>query len=123
VIFDPLRTNCLPQAARRRDAHDKRMRCASRLGVEGAVIATGFAPRERARAPAQLDCIRVLLEQAEDIRRGGSAALDLAYVACGRSTPTSSRRETLDIAAGVLLVREAGGHVCDFKGGGEDLID
>jgi myo-inositol-1(or 4)-monophosphatase len=125
VVFDPLR-NELFTASRGGGAmlNDKRMRCAGKLGLEGAVIATGFAPRERARAPAQLDCVRVLLEQAEDVRRAGSAALDLAYTACGRVDGYfEAGVKPWDIAAGILLVREAGGHVCDYKGGSEDLID
>lgn len=125
VIFDPLR-NELFTASRGGGAmlNDKRIRCSQKLGLEGCVIATGFAPRERARAPAQLDCIRVLLEQAEDIRRAGSAALDLAYVACGRvDAYFEAGVKAWDIAAGMLLVREAGGHVSDFQGATEGLID
>jgi len=81
------------------------------------MIATGFAPRERARADAQLECIKALLGEAEDIRRAGSAALDLAYVACGRvDAYFEAGVQAWDIAAGVLLVREAGGKVCDFNG-------
>ena len=61
--------------------------------------------------------IEALLVQAEDIRRTGSAALDLAYVACGRADAYfEAGVKAWDIAAGVLLVREAGGKVCDFKG-------
>ncbi len=120
VIFDPLR-NELFTASRGDGAvlNDKRIRVAERRDLAGALLATGFAPRERKRAGAQLKCIGTLLETAEDIRRTGSAALDLAYVACGR---TDGYFETgihaWDIAAGVLLVREAGGRVCDFRGQG-----
>jgi len=125
VVYDPLR-NELFTASRGGGAmlNDKRIRCAQRLGLEGAVIATGFAPRERARTPAQLDCIRVLLETAEDIRRAGSAALDLAWVACGRvDAYFEAGVKPWDIAAGILLVREAGGHVSDFTGATENLLD
>ncbi|HTA64025.1 MAG TPA: inositol monophosphatase family protein [Xanthomonadaceae bacterium] len=125
VVFDPLR-NELFTASRGGGAmlNDRKIRCAPRPTLEGAVLATGFAPRERARAPAQLECIRVLLEQAEDIRRAGSAALDLAYVACGRVDGYfEAGVKAWDIAAGILLVREAGGHVCDFAGGSEHLLD
>src|SRR5690606_29015198 len=88
-----------------------------RRGLSGALIGTGFAPRERARAGAQLECIRQLLRDAEDIRRTGSAALDLAYVACGRlDAYFEAGVKPWDIAAGALLVREAGGRVADFKG-------
>jgi myo-inositol-1(or 4)-monophosphatase len=62
--------------------------------------------------------------QAEDIRRTGSAALDLAYVACGRTDAYfEAGVKAWDIAAGVLLVREAGGRITDFKGATPGRID
>ena len=125
VVFDPMR-NELFTASRGGGAmlNDKKIRCAPRPGLEGAMLATGFPPRERPRLPAQLDCIRVLLEQAEDVRRSGSAALDLAYTACGRVDGYfEAGVKPWDIAAGMLLVREAGGTVTDFSGDGDHLID
>ena len=81
-------------------------------------------PRERARLAPQLETIRSLLGEAEDIRRSGSAALDLAYVAAGRADAYfEAGVKAWDIAAGVLLVREAGGRVCDFRGRGEQLLN
>lgn len=118
VIFDPLR-NELFTASRGAGAvfNDRRIRVAERKDLEGTMIHTGFAPRERARAGSQLKAVDTLLVQAEDIRRTGSAALDLAYVACGRADAYfEAGVKAWDIAAGVLLVREAGGKVCDFKG-------
>jgi len=118
VIFDPLR-NELFTASRGSGAqlNDRRIRVSERRDLTGALLATGFAPRERPRADAQLDCIKSLLGEAEDVRRAGSAALDLAYVACARVDGYfEAGVRPWDIAAGVLLVREAGGKVCDFKG-------
>ncbi|MDR6840128.1 inositol monophosphatase family protein [Pseudoxanthomonas sacheonensis] len=118
VIFDPLR-NELFTASRGSGAqlNERRIRVTDRKDLAGAIIGTGFAPRERARAGAQLECVRELLVQAEDVRRAGSAALDLAYVACGRSDAYfEAGVKAWDIAAGVLLVREAGGKVCDYRG-------
>jgi len=118
VIFDPLR-NELFTASRGAGAvlNDRRIRVADRKDLGGTMIHTGFAPRERARASAQLKAVDALLVQAEDNRRSGSAALDLAYVACGRADAYfEAGVKAWDIAAGVLLVREAGGKVCDFKG-------
>ncbi|HEX7803141.1 MAG TPA: inositol monophosphatase family protein [Pseudoxanthomonas sp.] len=118
VIFDPLR-NELFTASRGSGAqlNERRIRVTDRKDLSGATIGTGFAPRERARAGAQLECVRELLVQAEDVRRTGSAALDLAYVACGRSDAYfEAGVKAWDIAAGVLLVREAGGKVCDYRG-------
>ncbi len=118
AIFDPLR-NELFTASRGNGAqlNGKKIRIAERKDLEGAMLATGFAPRERKRADAQLDCIKMLLVQAEDVRRAGSAALDLAYVAAGRFDGYfEAGLKAWDIAAGVLLVREAGGRVSDFRG-------
>ena len=125
VIFDPLR-NELFTASRGSGAvlNDKRIRVAERRELDGAVVVTGFPPRERKRADAQLDCIKSLLKDAEDVRRTGSAALDLAYVACGRLDGYfEAGVKAWDIAAGVLLVREAGGKVCDFRGAALGKID
>ena len=118
VVFDPLR-NELFIATRGAGAqlNDKRIRVAERKDLAGAVIATGFPPRERKRADAQLDCVKALLQETEDVRRTGSAALDLAYVAAGRvDAYFEAGVQAWDIAAGALLVREAGGRVCDYKG-------
>jgi myo-inositol-1(or 4)-monophosphatase len=118
VVFDPLR-NELFTASRGAGAqlNERRIRVADRKELAGAMLTTGFPPRERKRAGAQLKCVDALLATAEDIRRTGSAALDLAYVACGRSDGYfEAGVQAWDIAAGILLVREAGGRICDFRG-------
>jgi myo-inositol-1(or 4)-monophosphatase len=97
--------------------NDKRIRVGNKLGVAGSLIGTGFSPRQRARLPAQLRMIKQLLVQAEDLRRTGSAALDLAFVACGRLDGFFEfGLKPWDMAAGVLLVRESGGLCLDFEG-------
>ena len=118
VVFDPLR-NELFTASRGAGAqlNEKRVRVSERKDLAGAMLATGFAPRERKRLDAQLDCLKVLMREAEDVRRTGSAALDLAWVAAGRCDAYfEAGVQPWDIAAGVLLVREAGGRVGDFRG-------
>jgi len=125
VVFDPLR-NELFVASRGSGAvlDDRRLRVAERRDLEGALLCTGFPPRERARARAQLDCLGALLERAEDVRRTGSAALDLAWVACGRLDGYfEAGVQPWDVAAGVLMVREAGGRVCDFRGAALPRMD
>lgn len=125
VIFDPLR-NELFTASRGAGAllNDKKLRVADRKDMSGSLLITGFPPRERSRLAPQLDTIRALLAEAEDIRRTGSAALDLAYVAAGRADAYfEAGVKAWDIAAGMLLVREAGGRVCDFRGRGERLLN
>ena len=125
VIFDPLR-NELFTASKGTGAvfNDRKIRVTDRKDLNGAMIHTGFAPRERNRSGAQLKAIDALLVQAEDIRRTGSAALDLAYVACGRTDAYfEAGVKAWDIAAGLLLVREAGGRVCNYNGAPYARVD
>ena len=118
VIFDPLRNELFTTSrGSGTTLNDKRVRVTERKDLNGAMIITGFPPRERPRASAHLKCVDVLLTEAEDIRRTGSAALDLAYVACGRADAYfEAGVKPWDIAAGALMVREAGGKVVDFRG-------
>jgi myo-inositol-1(or 4)-monophosphatase len=125
VIFDPLR-NELFTASRGSGTvlNERRVRVNERRDLSGAMLITGFPPRERSRAGAQLKCVGELLREAEDVRRTGSAALDLAYIACGRSDGYfEAGLQPWDIAAGVLLVREAGGRVCDYNGAALGKMD
>jgi len=125
VIYDPLR-NELFTASKGAGAflNDRRLRIGTRAELTGAMLITGFPPRERKRLAPQLETIKQLLVDAEDIRRTGSAALDLAYTACGRVDGYfEAGVKPWDIAAGMLLVREAGGRVCDFRGGSDGLLD
>ena len=118
VVFDPLRDE-LYTASKGDGAYlnDRRMRVGKRENLSGAMIATGFPFRQREHLTAQLDMTRAILGQAEDIRRSGSAALDLAYVAAARYDGYfETGLKPWDMAAGVLLVHEAGGHYCDFAG-------
>ena len=125
VIFDPLR-NELFTASRGAGAllNDKKIRVGDRKDLAGRLLLTGFPPRERARLAPQLETIRGLLGDAEDIRRTGSAALDLAYVAAGRADAYfEAGVKAWDIAAGMLLVREAGGRVCDYRGRSDQWLN
>jgi len=125
VVFDPLR-NELFIATRGGGAvlNERKLRVGERKGIAGAMLITGFPPRERSRMPEHLDCVRTLLQQAEDVRRTGSAALDLAWIAAGRADAYfEAGVQPWDIAAGTLLVREAGGRVCDFRGRSPQRMD
>ena len=127
VIFDPLR-NEVYSASKGAGAtlNDKKIRVTDRKDLTGSMLVTGFPPRERLRLAPQLEAIRYLLTiaEAEDVRRTGSAALDLAWVAAGRADGYfEAGVKAWDIAAGILLVREAGGRCSDFRGRGEKLLD
>lgn len=118
VVYDPLRDE-LFTADKGNGAYlnDRRIRISRRDGLGGALLATGFPYRQRRHLDAQLGMTRALLAEAEDIRRSGSAALDLAYVAAGRFDGFFEiGLNVWDMAAGCVLVREAGGRYCDFVG-------
>lgn len=86
------------------------------------VIAVGTSPYDRQLADANFALFRRLFERCGDLRRTGSAALDLAYVAAGRVEGYLERNlKPWDFAAGALLVREAGGRVGDFGGCAPDF--
>jgi myo-inositol-1(or 4)-monophosphatase len=118
VVYDPLRDELF--TASKGDGaflNDRRMRVSKRESLSGALLATGFPFRQRAQLDGQLAMTRALLAEAEDIRRTGSAALDLAYVAAGRLDGYYEvGLKRWDLAAGCLLVREAGGQYADFAG-------
>jgi myo-inositol-1(or 4)-monophosphatase len=94
------------------------------LGQRGwtALIATGFPYDIRARVPETLARLGRLLGIVQGLRRGGSAALDLAYVACGRLDGFFEENlKPWDTAAGLLIVTEAGGRITTFEGRDYDI--
>ncbi len=81
------------------------------------LVATGFPYASFARVDEYLGILKSFMQHSHGIRRIGSAAVDLAYVACGRFEGFFEYGlNTWDVAAGILLVREAGGRVTDFSG-------
>ena len=123
VVYDPLR-NELFTATRGRGAqlNDRRIRVSRRTGLEGALLGTGFPYRDLSQLDEYLAVFRELITRTAGIRRPGSAALDLAYVAAGRMDGFwECGLKEWDVAAGTLLIQEAGGTVTDFHGG-EDYL-
>lgn len=93
-----------------------------RLEVSDAVVATGFPYASRDVLPQLTSVFDYFLKNARGIRRLGSAAIDLAYVACGRfDAYYETSLNPWDIAGGIILVEEAGGVVTDFSGHGDML--
>ena len=85
--------------------------------LDKALLATGFPDDRRQRADEYLALFKEFMKSAQDIRRGGSAALDLCYVASGRLDGLWAQGlHAWDVAAGSLIVREAGGMSTDFRG-------
>lgn len=119
AIWDPLRKE-LYSAERGKGAfrNGSRLRVQPLPGLDGAFLATGFPFRSRESIDVYLRLFRELFLQARAIRRAGSAALDLAYVAAGVFDGFFEfRLSAWDIAAGAILIEEAGGEITDFDGG------
>ena len=123
VIYDPVH-NDLFTASRGRGAYlnDKRLRISKRINLQKSLIGTGFPFREFSQIDAYLAMFRDLTQKTAGLRRAGSAALDLAYVAAGRLDGFwEFGLSPWDLAAGSLLIIEAGGLVGDLEGNGGHL--
>jgi len=123
VVFDPIK-NELFTAARGDGAqlNGKRIRVTDKKGIKGSLLGTGFPFKHPQHLDTFIETFKAVHPQAAGIRRAGSAALDLAYVAAGRLDGFwEIGLSPWDMAAGVLLVREAGGIVTDFSGDGNYL--
>ena len=119
VIYDPMRGE-LFTGTRGAGAHleNHRIRVSKQRGLEGSLIATGFPFKDNLKyADAYLAQLKVVMAKAAGIRRPGSAALDLAYVAAGRTDGFwELGLAPWDTAAGTLLIQEAGGRVGNLIG-------
>jgi len=124
VVYDPLRQE-LFTATRGSGAlmNDRRIRVSKRITLEGALLGTGFPFKAQQHLDTYLEMFRSLFPESAGIRRAGSAALDLAYVASGRLDGFWEIGLNIwDMAAGVLLIQEAGGLSGDLTGG-HDYLD
>ncbi|MGI9069528.1 MAG: inositol monophosphatase family protein [Pyrinomonadaceae bacterium] len=117
VVYDPTRDEVFA-AERGQGAtlNDRRIRVSVVDDLNAAMLCTGFPYNVRERPNFARDFANFTME-AQAVRRDGSAALDLAYLACGRFDGFwEDGLNAWDIAAGVLLVEEAGGRITDFIG-------
>ncbi len=124
VVFDPNR-NELFTASKGAGAflNDRRIRVSRRTRLAESLIGTGFPYRDFKHADAYLGMFKELTQKTAGLRRPGSASLDLAYVACGRLDGFwEMGLQPWDMAAGMLLIQEAGGLVSDFAGESEPLV-
>ncbi|MGA2219040.1 MAG: inositol monophosphatase family protein [Terracidiphilus sp.] len=122
VIYDAMRDE-LFTAERGRGAwlNGKAIRVSKTPELAESLVATGFPSRKRHNSP-NIHFYQEFTLRSHGVRRAGSAALDLAYVACGRLEGFwEFNLNPWDTAAGVLLVQEAGGRVTDFAGGAFQL--
>lgn len=124
VIYDPLK-NELFTASRGSGAQldSRRIHVSRQNRLEGALLGTGFPFKEMKNLDRYLETFRTLITQTAGIRRAGAAALDLAYVACGRLDGFwEFGLQPWDMAAGALLIEEAGGIVSGMSYG-EDFME
>lgn len=123
VIYDPTR-NDLFTATRGSGAflNDRRIRVSKRARLTDSLIGTGFPFKQLTHIEAYVGMFKEVCAKTAGMRRPGSAALDLAYTACGRTDGFFEiGLMPWDMAAGTLLVTEAGGLASDFSGDGNYL--
>ena len=118
VIYDPMRHELFTAERGQGAALNGKPIHVSRIAhLAEALLATGFPSRKRHASP-NVHFYQEFTLRSHGVRRAGSAALDLAYVACGRMEAFwEFNLNPWDTAAGILLVEEAGGRVTDFGGG------
>ena len=118
IVYDPNR-NELFTASKGRGAflNDRRIRVTGQTKLADALVGTGFPFKELTRLDLYTRQLQSMMRNSSGVRRAGAAALDLAYVACGRLDAFwELGLAPWDMAAGVLLIQEAGGLVGDLKG-------
>ncbi|WP_133129561.1 inositol monophosphatase family protein [Legionella yabuuchiae] len=119
IVYDPLRHECF-SASRGGGArlNDRRIRVSKQSQLSAAMLGTGFTMRNEQIAKRYFPTLEAVFGKCAGFRRTGSAALDLAYVASGRLDGFwEFGLKPWDIAAGALLVQEAGGLISDPLGG------
>lgn len=119
VVYDPQKDEIF-SASRGAGAqmNGRRLRVSTAKGLEGALLGTGFPFKDQQYLDIYLGMLKEMIIPTAGIRRAGSAALDLAYVAAGRLDGFwELNLKPWDMAAGLLLIQEAGGMVSDIKGG------
>lgn len=123
VIFDPTRDELFTaQKGKGAFLRGRPLRVSGGDDFGKSLISTGFPFRRKEMIGAYLEVFNRLFSRVSDMRRAGSAAIDLAYLACGRCDGFFEiGLGPWDIAAGSVIIKEAGGTVTDF-GGGDDFI-
>jgi myo-inositol-1(or 4)-monophosphatase len=118
LVYDPLREECF-KAVKDEGAtlNGTPIRISGVKELDKALLATGFPYDQREKADFYLSFFKAFMTRSQGIRRNGSAALDLCYVACGRLDGFwELKLRPWDTAAGALIVEEAGGKLSDLSG-------
>ena len=123
VIYDPIRDRCYSaEKGRGATCDGDRIQVSRCSTLDRALLASGFAYDRRQRAAEYLRFVQAFIERAQGFRRAGSAGMDLTWVASGRLDGYwEFGLHPWDVAAGTVLVREAGGVVTDVAGGDLDV--
>lgn len=123
AVYDPCRQELfLAQQGYGATLNGNPIQVSNRQETDEALVATAFPWREKTILCRYLGVFNRVFAKVSDIRRSGSAALDLSYVACGRCDGFwELGLSPWDIAAGHLLVKEAGGYISDFNGGNNHI--
>ncbi|MFE1602607.1 inositol monophosphatase family protein [Methylobacterium sp. ID0610] len=123
VIYDPIKDELfIAERGKGAFLNNRRLRVSARNDLADALVLYGSPYLGRGSHPRLLKELGTVMAVTGGVRRQGSAALDLAYVACGRADLYWERDlQTWDIAAGLILVREAGGFVSSADGGPDAL--
>lgn len=119
IVYDVSRKECFHAIeGHQAKCNGKEIKVSSIKTLEECLLATGFPYYHSEKKEDYLEIIKVFLESTHGIRRLGSAAIDLAYVACGRLDGFFEYNlKAWDVAGGTFIVQQAGGTVSDFKGG------
>jgi myo-inositol-1(or 4)-monophosphatase len=123
VIYDPAKDELfIAEKGKGAFLNNRRIRVAARTDLEDAVVACGLPHIGKGDHGLFLKEAAAVMGQVGGMRRLGAAALDLAYVACGRLDAYWERGvNSWDVAAGIIMIREAGGYVSDADGGSDSL--
>lgn len=123
VVYDPMRDELfVAEKGKGAYVHGKPMQVGTESQLGESLLATGFPADQQYALPLNMKGLQALAPQVRNIRSGGSAALHMAYVACGRlSGFWEIGLNSWDLAAGSLLVSESGGQVTDMLGSPYEL--
>jgi myo-inositol-1(or 4)-monophosphatase len=118
VVYDPMRDELFSaQKGQGASLNGKPVRVSTVDTLINSLLATGFPYDRKVSEKNNIDYFHDLLMASQEVRRDGSASLDLCYVACGRFDGFwELKLKPWDVAAGSIIVREAGGTVSDFSG-------